>query len=172
MYLTSQAIKDEVRNGTICIDDFNEAQLQPNGYNLRLDREMIVYRQAVLNPRMQNKYERFAIPDEGFVLRPGKLYVGRTVEHIRALRHVPVMSGRFSLDAIGLEVRVSGGIGNVGYTGRLQLALSCIHDIIIYPDMEIVQLCFATLHGWLSDSYKGLYQDSDLVLGSLMYKED
>ena len=96
MYLTSQAIKDEVRNGTICIDDFNEAQLQPNGYNLRLDREMIVYRQAVLNPRMQNKYERFAIPDEGFVLRPGKLYVGRTVEHIRALRHVPVMSGRYT----------------------------------------------------------------------------
>ena len=172
MYLTSQAIKDEVKNGTICIDDFNEAQLQPNGYNLRLDKEMIVYRQAVLDPKHQNKFERFEIPEEGFVLHPGKLYVGRTVERIRALRHVPVLSGRFSLDALGLEVRVSGGVGTVGSTGRLQLALSCIHDIIVYPNMEIVQICFATLQGWLSDSYNGLYKDNDLLLGSLLYKED
>ena len=79
MILTGNEIKARL-GGDILIDPFNEAQLNPNSYNLRLHDELLVYEEIVLDMRRPNRYRRYTIPPEGFVLHPNQLYLGRTVE--------------------------------------------------------------------------------------------
>ena len=79
MILTGEEIKSQLGK-SILIDPFDEKQLNPNSYNLKLHDELIVYEEIVLDVRRRNRYRRHIIPPEGFVLQPHKLYLGRTIE--------------------------------------------------------------------------------------------
>lgn len=52
MILSANEIKQRISTGEIKIQDFDEARLGPNSYNLRLDEDLMVYREAVLDPGM------------------------------------------------------------------------------------------------------------------------
>ena len=65
----------------IGIDPYDPAQLNPNSYNLRLHNELLVYDAPVLDMKIENKVSKLTIPTTGFQLDPGKLYLGRTLEH-------------------------------------------------------------------------------------------
>ena len=45
----------------------------------------------------ENKARKIAIPDEGLILEPGKLYLGRTVEYTNTDKYVPMIEGRSSI---------------------------------------------------------------------------
>ncbi len=67
MILSGSEIK--ARLGTdIRIDPFNEDQLNPNSYNLRLHDELLVYEEIVLDMKRPNRFRRILIPPEGLVL--------------------------------------------------------------------------------------------------------
>lgn len=51
MILTGNEIKLRMAAGDIVISDFDEARLNPNSYNLRLAPELMVYSEAVLDPK-------------------------------------------------------------------------------------------------------------------------
>ena len=76
MILTGHQIQAEM-GGNIVIDPFDESQLNPNSYNLRLHNELLVYEEIVLDMARPNRYRRYEIPADGFVLQPNKLYLAR-----------------------------------------------------------------------------------------------
>src|SRR5262249_3758863 len=67
MILTGNEIKAQL-GGNIIIDPFDESQLNPNSYNLRLHNELLVYEEIVLDMRRPNRFRRYVIPEDGLVL--------------------------------------------------------------------------------------------------------
>ena len=81
---------DEIRKNlgsNIKIDPFRTDLLNPNSYNLTLHDELMVYEEVVLDMKKPNRVRRLTIPEEGIVLSPNQLYLGRTVEHL-SLIHI------------------------------------------------------------------------------------
>lgn len=62
MMLSANEIKQRVSTGEIKIQDFSEARLGTNSYNLRLDEDLLVYREAVLDPKQDNRTNLIHIP--------------------------------------------------------------------------------------------------------------
>lgn len=49
--LSGNEIRQRMSKGDIIIEPFDDSQLGPNSYNLRLHPKMITYTEAVLDPR-------------------------------------------------------------------------------------------------------------------------
>ena len=79
MILSGKEIKRQLGTG-IHIEPFQEKLLNPNSYNLRLFEELLVYDNPVLDMKTPNPTSRITIPEEGLLLEPNKLYLGRTIE--------------------------------------------------------------------------------------------
>ena len=82
MILSGLEIKRHIGR-EIFIEPFDESRLNPNSYNLSLHDELLVYTHEELDMKRDNPSSKIAIPPEGFVLRPGKLYLGRTAEYTK-----------------------------------------------------------------------------------------
>ena len=81
----------------ILIDPFNENQVNPNSYNLRLHNELLVYDKPVLDMKEDNPATKIVIPEEGLVLESKKLYLGRTMEYTETQNLVPMLERRSSV---------------------------------------------------------------------------
>ncbi|HEY5575676.1 MAG TPA: dCTP deaminase, partial [Clostridiaceae bacterium] len=114
MILSGREIKNKMGK-EIVIEPFSEKQLNPNSYNLKLHNELLVYDEEVLDMKKQNKVKSIVIPEEGLVLEPGKLYLGRTVEYTETDKYVPMLEGRSSVGRLGLFIHVTAGFGDVGF---------------------------------------------------------
>ena len=64
----------------IIITPFDEKRINPNSYNLSLADELLVYEQDELDMKKPNPTKRIVIPEEGLLLEPNRLYLGRTNE--------------------------------------------------------------------------------------------
>jgi dCTP deaminase len=82
--------------GDIVIDPFEPARLNPNSYNLTLHKELLVYEEVVLDMRRPNRISRIEVPEEGLVLQPNQLYLGRTAERTETHRLVPMAARRWA----------------------------------------------------------------------------
>jgi len=155
----------------IIIRPFNKNQLNPNSYNLRLHNELLVYKERILDMKKENKTEKIIIPEEGMVLKPGKLYLGRTVEYTQTDGHVPMLEGRSSIGRLGLFIHVTAGFGDVGFKGFWTLEIFCIQPIKIYPYIEICQIYYHTLEGEYVKYSSDKYQNNSGIQPSLLYRD-
>lgn len=155
----------------IIIEPYNEKQLNPNSYNLRLHNELLVYDEEVLDMKKPNKYKSIIIPEEGLKLEPGKLYLGRTVEYTETKNFVPMLEGRSSVGRLGLFIHVTAGFGDVGFKGYWTLEIFCVQPIIIYPNVEICQIYYHDIHGDYDEYKSGKYQGNTGVQPSLLYRD-
>ena len=114
MILSGNEIKQQL-GSNIVIEPFDEKNLNPNSYNLSLHDELLVYEEVVLDMRKSNRVTRVTIPEEGLVLTPNQLYLGRTVERTETHNLVPMIEGRSSVGRLGLFVHVTAGFGDVGF---------------------------------------------------------
>ncbi len=170
MILTGREI--EKRLGTdIIIDPYTPGQLNPNSYNLRLHNEMMIYSGTVLDAKADNPTETIAIPDEGFVLRPGELYLARTLEYTETRNLVPMIIGRSSVGRLGISVHLTSGFGDVGFQGFWTLQLTCVKAVRIYAGMKICQIFYHTVVGDASEYSSDKYQKSSGIVSSKLYKE-
>ena len=64
----------------IIIEPFDQSRVNPNSYNLTLHNELLVYENHELDMKKLNPTKRIIIPEEGLVLEPNRLYLGRTNE--------------------------------------------------------------------------------------------
>ena len=94
-----------------------------------------------------NKTKRLIIPEEGLVLEPGRLYLGRTLEYTKTDKYVPMLEGRSSIGRLGLFIHVTAGFGDVGFSGYWTLEIFCIQPIRVYPFVEICQIYYHTIEG-------------------------
>ncbi|MFW5697511.1 MAG: dCTP deaminase, partial [Fimbriimonadaceae bacterium] len=78
MILSGREIKRRMQKD-IVIEPFEESQLNPNSYNLRLHDELLVYDQDRLDMKKPNTATSMQIQEEGLWLETGRLFLGRTV---------------------------------------------------------------------------------------------
>ena len=111
------------------------------------------------------------IPEEGLVLEPNKLYLGRTNEFTKTEKFVPMLEGRSSTGRLGLFIHVTAGFGDIGFAGYWTLEIFCVQPIKIYPNTQICQIYYHDIHGEY-DLYKsGKYQNNTGIQPSHMYKD-
>jgi len=155
----------------IIIRPYDKARLNPNSYNLELHDELMIYTEKQLDMKKKNAWTTFTIPEEGFVLEPNRLYLGRTVEYTETRNLVPMLEGRSSVGRLGLFVHVTAGFGDVGFRGFWTLEMFSVQPIRIYAGVQICQVYYHTLQG-KSDSYaSGKYQDNRGIQPSLLYRD-
>ena len=171
MLLSSDEIRRRLENDEIRIDPFDSSRLNPNGYNLSLHNELLVYEEIVLDVASPNRYRRIEIPNEGLTLQPNVLYLGRTVEYTETKKLVPLIQGRSSLGRLGLFINPGGSLGDAGYCGTWTLEMHCVQPVRIYPEMQICQIFYQQLCGEGEPYCSDKYQHSRDIQPSLMYRE-
>src|SRR5262249_29423403 len=170
MILTGHEIKAQL-GGNIIIDPFDESQLNPNSYNLRLHNELLVYEEIVLDMRRPNRFRRYVIPEEGLVLNPNQLYLGRTVERTETFNYVPMLEGRSSVGRLGLFVDISAGFGDVGFRGYWTLEMFAVQPVRVYPGVPICQIFYHPVK-WDASVYPNdIYQNTLDIHASLLLQE-
>jgi dCTP deaminase len=170
MILSGNKILDELGRN-IDITQFDVSRLNPNSYNLRLHDELLVYDEDVLDMKRPNKFHKIDIPENGLVLEPGKLYLGRTVEYTRTDKYVPMLEGRSSIGRLGLFIHATAGFGDVGFNGYWTLEISCVQPVRIYPFVEICQIYYHTIEGDYSPYCSGKYNNNTGIQPSLLYRD-
>lgn len=170
MILSGRAIEDRLGK-EIFIEPFNKDQLNPNSYNLRLHNELLVYENDILDMKTPNSITRLTIPEEGLLLEPGKLYLGRTVEFTKTDNCVPMLEGRSSIGRLGLFIHVTAGFGDVGFSGYWTLEIFCVQPIRIYPGVEVCQIYYHTIEGDYDKYISGKYQNNKDIQPSMLYKD-
>lgn len=170
MILSGIEIKNRLGKD-IFIEPFDDNLLNPNSYNVRLHNELLVYDEEILDMKAVNKYKRIVIPEDGLVLKPNKLYLGRTVEHTVTKNLAPMLEGRSSIGRLGLYIHVTAGFGDVGFEGYWTLEIHCVEPIKIYPYVEIGQIFYHTIAGEFENYSSGKYQKNTDIQPSLLYKD-
>lgn len=155
----------------IIIEPFDKNKLNPNSYNLSLSNELLVYDNYVLDMKKENKAHKIIIPEDGLILEPNKLYLGRTNEFTKTDRFVPMLEGRSSTGRLGLFIHVTAGFGDVGFSGYWTLEIFCIQPIKIYPNVEICQIYYHDIKGEYELYKSGKYQNNTGIQPSLMFKD-
>lgn len=170
MILSGSEIKKRMGKDII-IKPFSDEQLNPNSYNLKLHNELLVYKELLLDAKRDNPTEKIIIPDEGYVLKAGELYLARTVEYTETRNLVPMIIGRSSLGRLGVTVHITSGFGDIGFCGYWTLQLTCIKDVRIYPNMKICQIYYQDILGNTVEYNSKKYQGSNGIMTSQMYQE-
>lgn len=168
MILSGQAIKHEL-NKNIFIDPFDSAQLNTNSYNLRLYPELQIYTQP-LDMKTENEIETIVIPPEGYIIKPGKLYLARTLEYTKTYNYVPMLEGRSSIARLGISIHTTAGFGDVGFEGYWILELTCAEPVRIYPNVKICQIIYHQVLGEY-DLYNNKYKKNEGIQKSYLFKE-
>jgi len=139
MILTGSKIKEEVARGTIKISPFSEEQVNPNSYNYRLGPILKVYKGF---DGEKSLFEEILIPEEGYILQPGQMYLGHTKEIIGSSTYAMSLIGRSSMGRYGLFLQVSANLGHTTSEHQWTLEMVAALPIRVYPGMIIGQVSF------------------------------
>lgn len=129
---------------------------------------------ACLDMRSSRKTRTITIPEEGYLMLPGRAYLGRTVERIETDHYVPQLHGRSSVGRLFISVHHTAAWGDVGFGGTWTLEMTCQLPVIIYPGVRVCQVSFETLVGKpeLYRERKGSrYQNQEDPTASLFWKK-
>lgn len=170
MILSGEEIQENL-GANIVIDPFDEANLNPNSYNLTLYDELMTYEEVVLDMRKPNRTRRWHIPPEGLVLHSNQLYLGRTTERTETHNLVPMIEGRSSIARLGLFVHVTAGFGDVGFCGHWTLEMYAAHPIRVYPGIKICQIAYHQILGNITEYDSDKYQHNRDIQPSMLHKE-
>ena len=155
----------------IIIEPYEPVRINPNSYNLSLANELLVYEDDVLDMKKCNSVKQLIIPEDGLVLEPRKLYLGRTNEYTKTTGYVPMLEGRSSTGRLGLFIHVTAGFGDIGFAGYWTLEIFCVQPVRIYPNAEICQIYYHTIDGEYEPYHSGKYQNNQGIQPSLMYRD-
>jgi len=170
MILSGKTIEAKLGHDII-IEPYNQEQLNPNSYNLRLHQDLLVYDNAVLDMKQQNTAQKITIPEEGLQLEKDKLYLGRTLEFTETHNYVPMLEGRSSIGRLGLFVHITAGFGDVGFSGFWTLEMFCVQPIRIYAGVEICQIFYHAIEGKHEEYHSKKYQHNKGIQPSMLYKD-
>lgn len=158
MVLTGPMIREEIAAGNITITPFNEKQLNPNSYNVTLNKKLLVYDSAeILDVKTPPKTKTIIIPKNGIVLQPNQLYIGAINEYTETPKYFPALSGRSSIGRLGINIHATAGFGDVGFCGKWTLEIFVIRPVRVYADIEIGQIYYQEVVGDI-EKYHGKYQ--------------
>ncbi len=152
--LTDSRILQAIRERQIIIDPFHPQHLGSNSYDLHIGPNLVVYDDPVLDAKKVNSTLHLTIPEEGFKLQPGELYLGATVEHTHQdVRLIPSIEGKSSVARLGICVHLTAGFGDIGFSGHWTLEITCVKPVIIYANMPICQIFWVEAVGHCNRPY-------------------
>lgn len=153
MILSDQKILEGIDNGEIVIEPFKKECLGTNSYDVHLGKWLATYKDDVLDAKTHNEVVHFEIPEEGYVLDPGVLYLGVTEEYTETHNAVPFLEGKSSVGRLGIDIHATAGKGDVGFCNTWTLEISCTQKVRIYPGMPIGQLIYFLVEGDILNYY-------------------
>lgn len=153
MILTGSKIAEEVDAGNIAIQPFSKDQINPNSYNYRLGDTLKVFDSF---DGEKSIFKEIKIPKDGYVLEPGKMYLGHTKEVIGSSKYAMSLIGRSSMGRYGLFLQVSANLGHTTSEHKWTLELVAAQPIKLYPGMKIGQVSFWKNYGNVK-KYNGKY---------------
>lgn len=153
MILSDRRILEEIEKETIKIQPYNRAYLGSNSYDVHLGKHLATYKDKTLDAKKHNQIDHFEIPEEGYVLQPGELYLGVTEEYTETHVHVPFLEGKSSTGRLGIDIHATAGKGDVGFCGNWTLEISCKIPVRIYKGMPIGQLIYFPVDGDVEVKY-------------------
>ena len=169
--LSGLEIARRVRAGDISISPWNEKQLNPASYNVRLDYTLLTYSCPTLDMKAENPTVKIDLSDTGYILRPGSVYLASTIERTSCSTDLNMLlDGRSSVGRLGLFVHVTAGYGDPGFDGTWTLELVATQPIRIYPGVCIGQVRFEHVTGEVVP-YQGKYQYQSGPRPSGLWKE-
>lgn len=156
------------------ISPFNETQVQPASYDVRLGNHFRVFvRDATPSIDLADPIDitRHVEVDDGdyFLLHPGEFVLGVTRERVVIPADlVARIEGRSSIGRLGLMVHITAGYIDPGFRGPVTLEMHCVHPlpIMLRPDSLIAQLTFHQMTSRAASPYSGRYQDAKGVEAS------
>jgi len=153
MILSDKKILEAIGRGEIVIEPFRPECLGTNSYDVHLGKYLAIYRDRVLDAKKHNQVDMFEIPEEGFVLQPGTLYLGVTEEYTETHNSVPFLEGKSSIGRLGIDIHATAGKGDVGFSNTWTLEISCVQPVRVYAGMPIGQLIYFTVEGGIENYY-------------------
>src|SRR5690606_29612552 len=153
MILSDKRILEEIDKGTIVIEPFDRKCLGTNSYDVHLGKYLATYKDKELDAKKHNEIEHFEIPEEGYVLQPGTLYLGVTLEYTETHGHVPFLEGKSSTGRLGIDIHATAGNGDVGFCNIGKLENSVAHTVRVYAGMSIGQLIYFVVEGDIETFY-------------------
>jgi dCTP deaminase len=153
MILTDLKILESIENKEIVIEPFIREGLGSNSYDVHLGKHLAVYKNKILDAKQHNEVDHFEIPSEGYVIHPGTLYLGVTVEYTETYNSVPFLEGKSSVGRLGIDIHATAGKGDVGFCNTWTLEISCVQPVRIYPGMPIGQLIYFAIDGKVETYY-------------------
>lgn len=185
MILTGDKIIRMQREGKILIDPFDESRAGANSYDLTLSDQLVCYEYTgglvkgtgmqtfpvPLDMTEENPTIAFTIPDEGYVLKPGEIYLGCTNERCGSDHFVCNLEGRSSVGRLGIQVHQTAGIGDLGFKERWTLEIAVVRPVRVYPNVRICQAIFYEVSGEIKKLYRGKYRVQEGPVPSQMFKD-
>jgi dCTP deaminase len=153
MILSDREILAQREAGNLVIEPWRPDCLGSNSYDVHLGRWLATYREAELDARLHNAINYIEIPESGYVLMPGILYLGVTEEYTETHAHVPFLEGKSSVGRLGIHIHATAGKGDVGFCNTWTLEISVVHPVRVYAGMPIGQLIFFELKGQVERPY-------------------
>lgn len=175
MILSDKKILDAIEKGEIVIEPFDRKCLGTNSYDVHLGKYLAVYQSRILDAKEHNKINIFEIPEDGFVLQPGTLYLGATNEYTETHASVPFLEGKSSVGRLGIDIHATAGKGDVGFCNNWTLEISCVQPVRVYKGMPIGQLIYFAVDGDIEIMYNRkqnakYVERNDKPVESMMWK--
>ena len=160
MILTGPAIQSAVKSGGVFVEPFDRANLNPNSYNYHLADSLLVLGVG------GKPIHKVSLSPHGYILKPGKVYLGATLERIGSDKYVTLLLGRSSIGRLGIFLNVTADLGHLGSCSHWTLELTVVQPVRVYPGMKIGQVSF-----WLTDDnssprYRGRYHRDSHPVGN------
>lgn len=170
MILTGSEIIKQVQKNRILIEPFFIDQINPNSYNFRLGNKIKFYKNHILDPKVKQDTDEIILGNEGYLLNPGKIFLGHTFEKMGSAFYVPIIKGRSSTARLGLFIHITADIIDIGSFNQWTLQLYAVQPVKIFPNMLIGQVTFWKTKGKIT-LYNGKYQGSTGPQESQIYKD-
>lgn len=163
--LVDREILSAMESGAIVIAPFDRSCLGTNSYDVHLAGTLRVYKRELppglpvyvlskeewerhpeepLDTRKKHETIDIQIPEGGYVLEPGELYLASTVERTESRDFVPILNGRSSTGRLGLSIHVTAGTGDCGFRGPWTMELTVVKRLRVHAGDPIGQLLWLT----------------------------
>lgn len=168
MILTGERIASARTNGLIWIEPFEIERCSTNSYDFRLFPAL----RAIggdLDAAGPTGSRHIEIPETGYVLEPGVLYLGLTHELTGSARYAQLINGDRSLGSLGVWVHVTAPLGHMGHAIRWTLEIRVAKPVRVYPLMTFGKIVFVATRGTPQDYRTGTpkYAADEIALSQL-----
>jgi dCTP deaminase len=148
-------IRQEIAEGKLILEPFDDALIQPNSYDVRLSDRFSWHEKGEWSNKVIDPYESESIlnglvhvVDQSLVIQPGQFVLGATLERICLPKNiVGQLTGKSSLARLGIMVHVTAGFIDAGFSHPpAQITLEIVNvgnrPVRLHAGMSIAQMVF------------------------------